>query len=87
MCRDGMKIWETPDTYFDDFFSRAADGWARSEFLFRNVVAARAEKVHLDVALIRYNEKANIFGASRCLWVITSKNGESAAEMCSSFAA
>ena len=87
MRRDGMKIWETPDTYLDDFFSRAGDGWSRSEFLFRNVVAASAEKVHLDVALIRYNEKAQTMGASRCLWAITSKNGESAAEMRSSFAA
>ena len=87
MGRGGMKIWETSDTYLEDFFARAGDGWARSEFLFRNVVAASAEKVHLDVAFIRYNEDAQTMGAFRSLWVITCKNGEWAAEIRSSFAA
>ncbi len=67
MGRNGMKTWQTSDTYLDDFFARAGDGWARSEFLFRNVVAASADKVHLDVAFVRYNEEAQTMGAFRSL--------------------
>ena len=86
MGRDGMKIWQTSDTYLSDFFARAGDGWACSEFLFRNVVAASADKVHLDVAFVRYNEDAQTMGAFRSLWVISRKDGKWAAELRSSFA-
>jgi len=86
MGRDGMTTWATSDTYLNDFFARAGAGWARSEFLFRNVVAASADKVHLDVAFVRYNEEAQTMGAFRSLWVITRKDGKWAAEMRSSFA-
>ena len=81
-----MKVWQTSDTYLDDFFARAGDGWARSEFLFRNVVAASADKVHLDVAFVRYNEDAQTMGAFRSLWVVTRHDGKWAAELRSSFA-
>ena len=86
MGRGGMKIWETSERYLDDFYARAGDGWARSAFLFRNVVAASAEKVHLDIAFVRYDQSNQIMGSFRSLWVIAQRNGKWAAEARSSFA-
>lgn len=84
--RDGMKMWPTPDTYLDDFFARAGDGWARSEWDFRNVVAASPAKVHLDVAFTRYNTAGEKMGSFRSLWIVTERDGRWAALARSSFA-
>ena len=86
MGRDGMKIWDSSDRYLDDFYARAGDGWARSAFLFRNVVAASADKVHLDIAFVRYDQADHVMGTFRSLWVITRRDGIWGAEARSSFA-
>ncbi len=82
-----MTVWQTSDTYLDDFYARAGDGWARSELLFRNVVAASADKVHLDVAFTRFDSDDAPMGSFRSLWVITRRDGRWAAALRSSFAA
>ena len=48
-----MTRWHTGDQYLADFHARAGDGWARSEWDFRNTVAATKDKVHLDVQCAR----------------------------------
>ena len=80
-----MKVWETSDGYLEDFYTRVGDGWARSAFLFRNVVAASANKVHLDIGFVRYDRTDQVMGAFRTLWVITRRDGDWRAEVRSSF--
>lgn len=82
----GMKIWETPGTYLADFRARAGDGWQRSAWDFRNVVAEGPGKVHLDVQFTRYKGDGSSLGTFRSLWVVTERDGRWAAELRSSFA-
>ncbi len=86
LTRNGMQVWQSPETYLDDFYARAGAGWARSEFLFRNIVAADPEKVHLDIAFARFNDREEEIGRFRSLWVIENLNGRWAASARSSFA-
>jgi hypothetical protein len=82
----GMQAWETPATYLDDFYARAGAGWARSAFIFRNVVAAGPAKVHLDVAFARFDAADQEIGRFRSLWIVTNAGGRWAAAARSSFA-
>ena len=86
LSANAMKVWQTSDTYLDDFYARAGKGWARSELLCRNVVAASASKVHLDVAFTRFSDDGATMGSFRSLWVITRREDRWAAELRSSFA-
>lgn len=86
LTANGMQVWETPDTYLDDFYARAGTGWERSALLFRNVVAASQDKVHLDVAFARFNREDGEIGRFRSLWIITKQSGKWAAAARSSFA-
>lgn len=86
LTQNGMQIWQTGDTYLADFRSRAGAAWNRSALLFRNVVAASTDKVHLDIAFIRYDRDDQPIGTFRSLWMITNKGGQWAAEARSSFA-
>ena len=48
-----VKIWEGPGSYFADFRARATDDWDHSDLESCNVVAASADKVHLDIQFAR----------------------------------
>jgi len=86
LTASGMQVWQTSETYLDDFFARAGDGWARSALLFRNVVAASPDKVHLDVGFVRFNDKNEEIGRFRSLWIIARLHNVWAALARSSFA-
>ena len=86
LTQTGMQVWQTGETYLADFRARAGAGWNRSALLFRNVVAASPDKVHLDIAFTRYDRDDRPIGTFRSLWMITRKNGRWAAEARSSFA-
>lgn len=81
-----LKTWENGDVYFDDFLARAGDGWERSEWDFRNVIAAGQNKVHMDVQFTRYHKNGSALGQYRSLWVLTRLDGRWGAQMRSSFA-
>ncbi len=81
-----MQVWESGDRYFADFLARAGDGWDRSEWDYRNVVAAGPEKVHLDVQFTRYHENGSALGQFRSLWIVAKRDGRWAAQVRSSFA-
>lgn len=81
-----LEVWERGEGYLADFLARAGDGWARSEWNFRNVVAAGPEKVHLDVQFTRYRGDGSVLGAYRSLWVIARLDGRWGAQLRSSFA-
>lgn len=81
-----LKTWETGSQYFDDFLARAGDGWHRSEWDFRHVIAAGERKVHMDVQFTRYRQDGTPLGQFRSLWVITQIEGRWAAQLRSSFA-
>ena len=82
-----LQSWETPASYHADFLSRAGDGWARSDWDWRNLVAASADKVHLDVQFTRYRKDGSSMGSFRSLWVVSKLGGRWAAQLRSSFAA
>jgi hypothetical protein len=82
-----MQVWETKESYLDDFYARAGDGWARSQWDSLDVLSAAADKVHLDVRFTRFNDEGAAMGQFRSLWVITRECGRWAAKLRSSFAA
>jgi hypothetical protein len=81
-----LQTWETGEGYLADFLARAEDGWVRSEWNSREVVAAGPEKVHLDVQFTRYRGDGTALGVYRSLWIVASIDGRWAAQLRSSFA-
>ena len=82
-----LKCWQTPDSYFVDFKSRAGGDWAHSRFNDIQVVRASENKVHLDAEINRFNGEDQKIASFRSLWVITLEEGRWAAKFRSSFAA
>lgn len=82
-----LKTWDGPADYFSDFLARAGDGWDHSVLDSVDVMAASAEKVHLDVRFTRYRADKSSLGSFRSLWVIADLDGKWAAQLRSSFAA
>ena len=82
-----MRVWEDADTYLADFRKRAGDDWHHTVWDSIDVLAAAADKVHLDVRFTRYREDGSALGSFRSLWVISEINGRWAAQLRSSFAA
>lgn len=82
-----MQVWETKESYLDDFYARAGDGWSRSQWDSLDVMVATAEKVHLDVRFTRFDGEGAAMGHFRSLWVITREEEHWAAKLRSSFAA
>lgn len=82
-----LKTWDSPDTYFKDFQTRAGSDWARSEFVDIQVLQADTVKVHLDAQINRYDAFARQISSFRSLWVITFEQGRWAAKFRSSFEA
>lgn len=81
-----LKVWDTPDTYFEDFQDRAGSDWARSAFEDIKVLQSAPEKVRLDARIDRFDREGNIITTFRSLWVITCEQGRWAAKFRSSFA-
>jgi hypothetical protein len=82
----GMRIWESPARYFEDFRERAGGDWHHSAWDFRRVIAASADKVHLDVQFTRYRSDGSAIASYRSIWVVTRIDGRWAAQLRSSFA-
>jgi hypothetical protein len=81
-----MRIWESPERYFDDFRARAGGDWHHSAWDFRKVIASTANKVHLDVQFTRYRADDSPIASYRSIWVVTRIGGRWAAHLRSSFA-
>lgn len=82
-----MQIWDGPDNYLRDFQARAGVTWHHSAWNFRDVFAASADKVHVDVQFTRYCADGSVLGTYRSFWVISRIDGRWAAQLRSSFAA
>ena len=82
-----MQIWAHPETYLQDFYARAGDGWDHSVWDFRNPDRFRSDKVHLDVQFSRYRADGSLLGRYRSIWVVTYIERHWAAQLRSSFAA
>ncbi|MBU2531968.1 MAG: hypothetical protein KKB37_04475 [Alphaproteobacteria bacterium] len=81
-----LKSWEEPGQYFADFKARAGDGWHHTVWDSIDVLAAEADKVHLDVRFARYRADGSVMGRFRSLWVIARLDGVWGAQLRSSFA-
>ncbi|HYC46853.1 MAG TPA: hypothetical protein VED01_15365 [Burkholderiales bacterium] len=81
-----MQVWQTPENYLADFHARAGEGWHHSEWDFRNVIAASADKVHFETQFTRYRIDGSMMGSYRSIWVVTYIGGRWAAQLRSSFA-
>ena len=81
-----LKEWPTPETYFDDFKSRAGGDWSHSEFSDIKVVDSSQTKVHVDLEVLRYDTEDQLLARFRSLWVLTYDQGRRAAKFRSSFA-
>jgi hypothetical protein len=82
----GMRIWETPERYFDDFRARAGGDWHHSAWDFRNLIAASPDKAHLDVQFTRFRADGSAIASYRSIWVVARIDGRWAAQLRSSFA-
>lgn len=82
-----VKIWPDHAAYFTDFCSRAGGDWAYTRWGELVVVQMSADKVHIDVEVLRYNSQDQLIACFRSLWIITEIEGRWAAQMRSSFAA
>ena len=83
-----LQTWQRPEDYtLEGFRARAGEGWARSAWDFRRVVAAGPDKVHLDVQFTRYRADGSVLGRFRSLWVVARLDGAWGAQLRSSFAA
>lgn len=81
-----VQVWEEGDSYLQDFFARAGDDWARSEWYCRNIISASSDKVHIDGIFIRYNSQNEVTGHFRTIWIVTRGNNGWKALARSSFA-
>jgi hypothetical protein len=81
-----MRVWDQSGAYLGDFLARAGADWHHSEWDFRKVIAADAEKVHLDVQFTRYRADNSVIGSFRSLWIVTENDGRWAVAARSSFA-
>jgi hypothetical protein len=80
-------VWEQPGDYtIEGFVARAGEGWARSGWDFRRVVAAGPAKVHLDVQFTRYRADGSVIGRFRSLWIVACLDGVWGVQGRSSFA-
>ena len=86
LAGSAFKVWETPETYLDDFYARAGEGWGRSQWNQQSVITAAANKVHLDMEFTRFRTDGSELGTFRSIWVITKIDGRWAAQLRSSFA-
>lgn len=86
LAGSAMRVWQTPATYLDDFFARAGEGWARSQWNRKDVIHAEPEKVHLDMEFTRFHAGGSELGTFRSIWVITRIDGRWAAQLRSSYA-
>ncbi len=86
LAGSAFKVWETPDTYLDDFYAPAGEGWGRSQWNRQTVIHAEAEKVHLDMEFTHFRTDGSELGTYRSIWVITRIGGRWAAQLRSSFA-
>ena len=82
-----MQIWQSPDSYLQDFHARAGEGWHHSAWDFRNPISTSADKVHLDVQFTRFRAYGSILGRYRSIWVVSLIGQRWAAQLRSSFAA
>ena len=82
-----MQIWTHPETYLQDVYARAGDGWHHSVWDFRNPIGSSPDKVHLDVQFSRYRADGSLLGRYRSIWVVTCIERRWAAQLRSSFAA
>ena len=74
-----MQVWQTSDTYLEDFHARAGEGWHHTKWDFRNVISASRDKVHIDLQFTRYRADDSVLGSFRSIWVITLIGGRWAA--------
>jgi len=81
-----FKCWADGTAYFADFLDRAGEGWARSAWDFRRIIAVTNTKVHVSVQFTRYRADNSELGQFKSLWVITCIEGRWAAQLRSSFA-
>ncbi len=81
-----LKKWQTPDSYLQDFLSRAGGDWHYSRFEDIRVLQASQDKVHLDAEIRRFRVDDTLITQFRSLWVITRDDGRWAAKFRSSFA-
>jgi hypothetical protein len=81
------QVWERPEDYtMESFLARAGEGWARSGWDFRRVIAAGPAKVHLDVQFTRYRSDGSAIGRFRSLWIVACLDGVWGVQGRSSFA-
>ena len=76
-----LKVWNGPETYFDDFRKRAGGNWSRSRLGKIDVVHAGPDKVHLDVRVERFDEAGKQIAGFSSLWVIARIDGVWAAQL------
>ena len=85
-----VRIWQTPEeSIIPGLFEwlEQKEGWHHSRWNHRNVIHARPDKVHLDVAFTRFDTDDEALGVYPSIWVMTRDHGHWGVQARSSFAA
>lgn len=62
--------WSTPRQHPIDFFDRLkASGWAKTEYVSKEVVLATGDKVHFVVTYTRQSSAGEILSVHKNLWI------------------
>lgn len=81
-----VKVWETSESYLNDFHRRAGKEWGHTEWGRLEPLQVADTKVHLDVIVKRYDRSGAPLVEFQSLWVVTEIYGVWAAQLRSSFA-
>jgi hypothetical protein len=82
-----VTVWQNQGDYkLKDFYARAGDGWAKSQWEERTPIHVGSDKVHLKVAFSRWRADESLIGRFETIYIVTRQDGHWGIQARSSFA-
>jgi len=83
-----VTVWQSPGDYkLKDFYARAGEGWARSQWEERTPIHVGSDKVHFAVEFSRWRKDGSELSRHKSIYVVTRQEGHWGIQARSSFAA
>jgi hypothetical protein len=82
-----VTVWQNQGDYkLKDFYARAGDGWAKSQWEERTPIHVGSDKVHVKVAFSRWRADESLIGRFETIYILTRQDGHWGIQARSSFA-